>query len=170
MNWLVVDENNIVVNIISANENFNMISNIFPYYDEAKIGYEYFPTELKLNKIQESKNDLKEYLEQHPIKWTDGEYYSITSEKQNQLTSKIMAATMAKGASIPYVLKWNSTGDVCKEWSLEDLTALAFEIDRVVTLLVTYQQEKEVEIQNCSTIGELNSIVVDYSEVSLENV
>lgn len=115
--------------------------------------------------IQKSKSDLSDYLEIHPLQWTDGEYYSITAEKQQQLTSKIMSATMAQAMSTDYQLTWNSTGEVCKEWSLENLTALAFAIDSRVTKLVSYQQEKEVEIRNADTMDALNAIEVDYDAV-----
>ena len=121
--------------------------------------------EAKDTAIAESKTDLAAYLLAHPLQWTDGEYYAITAEKQAQLTSKIMAATLAAQASTPYVLKWNSTGDVCKEWELADLSALAFAIDARVTALVTYQQEKEVEIRNCETVEAVNAVVVDYDTV-----
>lgn len=119
----------------------------------------------KAAKIAKSKSDLASYLVAHPLLWTDGEYYSITAEKQAQLTGKVMAATMAATLSQPYTLTWNSTGEVCKEWELTDLSALAFAIDARVTALVTYQQTQEVAINTAQTMAELESIVVDYDEV-----
>lgn len=116
-------------------------------------------------KIQKSKEDLAIYLENNPLLWTDGEYYSITQEKQSQLTSKIMAATMAQSLSTEYHLTWNSTGEVCKEWTLQDLSALAFAIDARVTKLVTYQQTQEVAMKNAETQDELDAIIVDYDSV-----
>lgn len=121
--------------------------------------------ENKAARIQQSKDDLDTYLETHPMLWTDGQYYSITKEKQNQLTSKIMAATMAQTLSQPYKLTWNSTGEVCKEWTLIDLSALAFAIDQRVTSLVTYQQTQEVAMRNVKTQEDLDAIVVDYDSV-----
>lgn len=121
--------------------------------------------ENKSIRIQQSKDDLDTYLETHPMLWTDGQYYSITKEKQNQLTSKIMAATMAQTLSHPYKLTWNSTGEVCKEWTLIDLSALAFAIDQRVTSLVTYQQTQEVAMRNAETQEDLDTIVVDYDSV-----
>ena len=120
---------------------------------------------IKAERIAQSKTDLETYLLEHPLQWTDGEYYAITAEKQNQLTSKIMAATMAQTMSTDYTLTWNSTGEVCKEWTLPDLYALAFAIDARVTALVTYQQTKEVEMRNAESIEELDAIVVDYDSV-----
>lgn len=116
-------------------------------------------------RIVESKEDLAAYLETHPITWTDGEQYSITAEKQAQLTSKIMAATMAQTLSQPYTLTWNSTGQVCREWTLPDLSALAFAIDDRVTALVSYQQTQEVAMRNAASREELDAIVVDYDAV-----
>lgn len=121
--------------------------------------------EAKDQRITRSKTDLAEYLEAHPLQWTDGEYYAITAEKQAQLTSKIMAATMAQTMSQPYDLTWNSTGEVCKAWTLQDLSALAFAIDARVTALVTYQQTQEVAMRNAENLEALEAIVVDYDSV-----
>lgn len=120
---------------------------------------------LKASSIAKSKTDLAAYLAAHPLQWTDGEYYSITAEKQQQLTSKIMAATMAQTLSASYTLTWNSTGEVCREWTLQDLSALAFAIDARVTSLVSYQQTQEVAMRDAATEEELNAIVVDYDSV-----
>ena len=126
-------------------------------------------SENKVARIAESKADLANYLASNPLQWTDGNYYSITAEKQAQLTSKIMAATMAQTMSQPYVLTWNSTGEVCKEWELADLSALAFAIDQRVTALVSYQQTKEVAMRNAETQEALDAIVVDYNSVGVSD-
>ena len=119
----------------------------------------------KSERIQKSKDELSAYLETHPITWTDGEQYAITAEKQQQLTSKLMAATMAQTMSTDYHLTWNSTGAVCKEWTISDLTALSFAIDQRVTALVTYQQTQEVAMQNAQTMEELEAVEIDYDSV-----
>lgn len=119
----------------------------------------------KVRRIQQSNDDLEDYLLAHPIQWTDGEYYAITQKKQNQLTSKISVAQAKAQLGVPYELKWNTTGEVCVEWELADLMALAFAIDERVTKLVEYQQAKEIEIKNAATIEELNEIEVDYDTV-----
>lgn len=119
----------------------------------------------KAQRIAQSKADLAAYLDAHPLQWTDGEYYAITAEKQAQLTSKIMSATMAQTLSQPYDLTWNSTGEVCKAWTLQDLSALAFAIDARVTALVTYQQTQEVAMRNAADLDALAAVVVDYDTV-----
>ena len=119
----------------------------------------------KVIKIAKSKDALDAYLSSHPLTWTDGKQYNITREKTGWLTSKVVAATAAAGIGVPYDLKWNDTGMVCEEWSLSDLTALALAIDARVTALVTYQQEKEIEIKAAHTMAELEAIVVDYDTI-----
>lgn len=121
----------------------------------------------KVERIAESKTQLSDYLLCHPMQWTDGQYYAITAEKQQQLTSKIMSATLATQTSTPYSLTWNATGEECQAWTLENLTALAFAIDARVTSLVSYQQAQEVAMREAATVAALEAIVVDYDSVPL---
>ena len=121
----------------------------------------------KAERIADSKQQLADYLLTHPMQWTDGQYYAITAEKQQQLTSKIMSATLAAQTSTPYSLTWNATGEECQAWTLENLTALAFAIDARVTSLVSYQQAQEVAMREASTLEALEAIPVDYDSVPL---
>ena len=116
-------------------------------------------------KIAQSKADLAAYLAAHPLLWTDGQHYSITAEKQAQLTSKLAVAQAKAAMGVPYELKWNTTEEVCVPWELSDLYDLAFAIDQRVTALVSYQQEKEVEIRSAETQEVLDAIEVDYDTV-----
>ena len=121
----------------------------------------------KVERIAESKTQLSDYLLCHPMQWTDGQRYAITAEKQQQLTSKIMSATLAAQTSTPYSLTWNATGEECQAWTLENLSALAFAIDARVTSLVSYQQAQEVAMREASTLEALEAIPVDYDSVPL---
>ena len=121
----------------------------------------------KLECIADSKSSLAAYLLAHPMQWTDGQYYAITAEKQQQLTGKIMSATLAAQTAQPYALTWNATGEECQAWTLENLTALAFAIDARVTSLVSYQQAQEVAMREASTLEALEAIPVDYDSVPL---
>lgn len=122
-------------------------------------------TDNKKYKIAQSKADLSAYLESHPLLWTDGEYYSITAERQAQLTSTLVCA-QADGQPP----EWNSTGGVCREWDVQELTALGVAIKDRVKALVKYQQEKELEIMASTTQDELDAIVVDYDIVPVPHL
>lgn len=141
------------------------------FYKKSEVDLFWTPEKLKTldeekaERIAQSKTDLAAYLEAHPLQWTDGKYYSITSEKQQWLTSKLFSASSAERAGKPYDLTWNDTGDVCTEWELTDLWELAYAIDARVTALVTYQQTKEKAMRDAETKEALDAIEVNYDEV-----
>ena len=118
---------------------------------------------LKNEKIEESKVLLAEYLSSHPLfskaKYTEGRYYTVTEEKQRQLTSKMAMYNIYSQQSLSYpLLKWNDVGNICEDWTVEELTKLAMEIDAYVTPLVEKQQAYEKMVQKVSNIEEFNMI------------
>lgn len=116
----------------------------------------------KAQRIAQSKIILANYLETHPLQWTDGQQYSITAEKQAQLTGTVVAA-QADGQPP----EWNSTGGVCREWDVAELAALAVAIKNRVKALVKYQQTQEVAMRDAATLEALDAIVVDYDSVEV---
>ncbi len=116
-------------------------------------------------KITESKTTLAEYLASHPLQWTDGKYYSVTSEKQALLTSNLSLYQISTSAGQPFKLTWNSTGDECVEWTYEELAALALAIGTYVKPFVSRQQELELAIKACATMEELDAIEINYDPV-----
>lgn len=118
---------------------------------------------LKNEKIAESKTLLAEYLSSHPLfskaKYEEGRYYTVTEEKQRQLTSKMAMYNIYFQQSLSYpLLKWNDVGNICEDWTVEELTKLAMEIDAYVTPLVEKQQAYEKMVQKVSNIEEFNMI------------
>lgn len=120
---------------------------------------------IKNNKISESKTALSAYLASHPLQWSDGKYYSVTSEKQALLTSNLALYQISTSAGQPFKLTWNSTGDECVEWTYEELAALALAIGTYVKPFVSRQQELEIAIKACTTMEELNAIEINYDPV-----
>ena len=116
-------------------------------------------------KIAESKTALSEYLASHPLQWTDGKYYSVTSDKQSLLTSNLSLYQLAVSNGQPFKLTWNSTGDECVEWGYEELAALALAIGTYVKPFVAHQQELELDIKACTTMEELDAIEINYDPV-----
>ena len=113
-------------------------------------------------KISYSKQALKDYLANNPMKWLDGKYYSVTSEKQSLLTSNLALYQISAAAGSAFKLTWNSTGDECTEWTYENLCALALAIGSYVKPFVSIQQELEIKIKGCTTKDELNAIEIKY--------
>lgn len=72
-------------------------------------------TKAKQSKVAESKTALSTYLAAHPLQWTDGKYYSVTTEKQSLLTSNLALYQISAATGQTFKLTWNSTGDECVE-------------------------------------------------------
>lgn len=116
----------------------------------------------KESRVAESKDMLSEYLSTHPLLWSDGKYYSVTTEKQSLLTSNLALYQISAAAGMPFKLTWNSTGDECVEWTYENLAALALGIGTYVKPFVSRQQELELSIKACATMDELKAIEITY--------
>ena len=118
----------------------------------------------KTKRIQESKILLAKWLNDNPILYTDGKYYSVTEEKQALLNGNLASYERAKSVGIEYPLKWNSTGSSCLEWEYHDLLALSLTIAAYVAPKVAMQQNIELDIKACKTMDEINAVVIDYDE------
>lgn len=123
---------------------------------------------LKKNQIALSKKNLANYLAENPLlskcKYEEGRYYNVTAEKQQQLTSKVLMATMYAQIGMPYNLTWNDTGDICESWELSQLQRLSMEIDAYVTPLVSLQQTMEVAINECTITENVLKVNVEYTD------
>lgn len=117
----------------------------------------------KVRRVAESKAALADYLEAHPLEWTDGKLYSVTMDKQTLLTSALARYQLAVGLGQTPELRWNATGEECAVWAYADLAALAMGIAAYVEPLVSRQQALEVEIMAAVSREELEAIVIDYS-------
>ena len=121
--------------------------------------------EYKQSKITESKTVLEVYLSSHPLTFNHNsvdQQYSVTQDKQSLLTSVLLMAKTALEAGISYEITWNATGQPCEVWTYEELLQLSLAINTYVKPLVTEQQYCEVAINKCTTIDEVNAIVIDY--------
>lgn len=119
---------------------------------------------LKSDKIKESKIILADWLQNNPILYTDGNYYSVTEEKQALLNGNLASYERAKSMGVIYDLKWNATEQPCEPWSYTDLLTLSLNIAAYVAPKVSKQQLLEIQIRNCETIEDINAIVIDYDE------
>lgn len=136
-------------------------------YGEIVINPDYISTEINIHcdeAIKKSKILLAQWLENNPLLYSDGKYYSVTEEKQALLNSNLASYERATQAGIEYDLKWNSTGQPCEPWEYTDLLALSLSIAAYVAPKVSMQQSYEIQIKNCNTIEEIDSIVIDYDK------
>ena len=125
----------------------------------------------KAEKITLSKVLLAEFLENNPLFSTchnkDGEYYSVTSEKQNFMMNQYLTYQVEKAINPNAKITWNASGDSCEEWTEEEFLQLIVEIKNYVQPIVSYQQLLEERIRACTSIEELEAIEINYSQFSM---
>lgn len=144
----------------------NRIDNLEPITDYTTLPME----QAKAFRVKESAEALAEFLAANPITSTvhdeEGAKYSITKEKQDRLAAMIAMTQMAASSGIEYQPSWNAAGEVCTyDWTLEQLSTLAFEIEATVRPLVSHQQTLEKQILAAKTIEELQAVVISYNNI-----
>lgn len=115
--------------------------------------------DLKARRIAQTREDLARYLEENPLvstcKGGIEKKYTVTLEKQNQLTSTVadflsnaLPAILA-GISIEEVdspIYWNAQGETCELWTYSEIYQLKNEMMAYVRPIVEYQRYLEKTI------------------------
>ena len=121
---------------------------------------------LKKELIKLSKSKLSDYLEDNPlfskVKYPEGRYYTVDNEHQSRIASQLLLYQANISLGLNYQLTWNDTGNICEDWTFEELFILSNEINNYVKPLVKKQQEIEVAIKNATSKDELNKIKIAY--------
>lgn len=166
-------------------DNLKLIKKYDEKENEIVITYIVDNTESYLNSIREekiykSKENLANYLAEHPLKSSIKggieKEYTITQEKQNQLTSVI---TSYLNSALPYMIAkqpvpedikiyWNSMSCICEEWTYEEISALKNEITIHVTPLVAIQQYLEVTLNGFNTQKEIKEFDINFTEENIK--
>ena len=115
--------------------------------------------DLKARRIAQTREDLAIYLEENPLvstcKGGIEKKYTVTLEKQNQLTSTvadflsnalpiILAGTPIEQIDLP--IYWNAQGDICEKWTYAEIFQLKNEMMSYVRPIVEYQRYLEKTI------------------------
>lgn len=122
--------------------------------------------DITINEVQEyligkSKYNLENYLLNHPLVY-NGKTYTVTSDKQNQLTGLLNAYNYAKSIGVELSLSWNETGKPCERYTYEQLVNLYLSILAYVKPIVTYQQWAEVAIRSAGSKEEAANVDINF--------
>ena len=117
----------------------------------------------QLDKQNENKKLFAEFLQNHPLKYTDGKFYGVTLEDQTEISLNInqYQLQIASGSEHP-ILEWHSIHEGCKPWSIQDLTLLAATISNYIYPWFRKMQEYKTRIFSATSIDEINSIELIY--------
>ena len=73
-------------------------------------------------KQNENNKALAKFLDQNPLLFTDGEYYGVTQEDQNELSLNLNQYQLTISAGQEAVLQWHPKHKACKDFSIEEFT------------------------------------------------
>ncbi len=128
---------------------------------------------VRSNKIIESKQLLEQYYLDNPlfstVHKTEGEYYSVTSDKQSYLLSMISLCDQSEELGVEFTPTWNATGEPCEPWTKTELKKLALQIADFVYPAVSKQQYYEKVIKTLDTVEEIQNLEIDYAEENTTN-
>ena len=143
-------------------------------------------------KINQTLTNLEEYLYNHPltssVRGTELKY-TVTQQKQNQLTSTISDYI---SNALPYLLDaltqgligsnlaeymdnlnidiyWNSQGDTCEKWKYSEIFQLKNEIVAYVRPIVEYQRYLEKHITSMTSQEDIIQYDISFTEEKLNS-
>lgn len=119
--------------------------------------------EAKDAKQEENNTKLAEFINSHPITWTDGKQYGITSDDQTEIRNAMEAyrAAVECGIENP-TLKWHAVNEPFTDWVYEDLQKLYVAIYNEANKWVAVNSEYKTAIYACESTADLNAIEIRY--------
>ena len=169
LNWAKEQEEKRNTPVKSTEEVVSDISKEVDTIKETVYADEIIPEDFEGRKeflIRKSKLNLVQYLENNPMPSTCHNntlaYYNVTAEKQAQFTSKFTAHQVLLQSGVEDTMTWNSTGSPCEPWTDAECIQFIGELNLYITPLVSRQQHMEVELQQCTTIEELDNVDINF--------
>ena len=112
-----------------------------PVYSKTKeeIEYELMTLEDYQNLRQtENKKRLEEFLKNNPICWTDGLYYGVTQEDQNEMNLDLSTYQLKQTiGDTAWKLQWHSIKSDCRNFSEEEFVGL---LNSIIEFVYPYRQ------------------------------
>lgn len=102
---------------------------------------------------------LSEFLNAHPLTYTDGKQYGVTMEDQTEMQLNISQyqIQVAAGVENP-ILEWHPIHEACTSRTLEEMSTLALAISAFVYPYFRLMQDYKVQIYACETIAEVEAM------------
>lgn len=119
--------------------------------------------EAKDAKQEENNTKLAEFINSHPITWTDGKKYGITSDNQTEIRNAMEAYRAAVDCGIENPsLKWHAVNEPFTDWTYEELQKLYVAIYNEANKWVAVNSEYKTTIYACESTADLNAIIILY--------
>lgn len=121
--------------------------------------------EAKAMKQEANKKALHDWLDTHPLTWTDGNVYGVTEEDQNEMSINLQQYTVQKQSGRDVTLEWHTQKKQCHAMTEEDYNSLMLEVIDYVYPYRRYQEKVKEQIYNAGSMEDLEAVVIDYGSV-----
>lgn len=125
--------------------------------------------EAKSRRIEENKLKLEQWQNTHYLisPLVDGipKPYEISTQKQIELMQSLALGQLQQQCGMEVNLTFNAKGGECIPFTLEELSTLSLQMQKFVYPAKHYCASKQSEILSCSTVEEVESVVIDYDSI-----
>lgn len=146
-------------------ENTTDINTILGKYDISSIDV---PT-LQYYRQEENKDNLRQFLLNNPLLWTDGNYYGVTQDDQNEMIADKTAYEFKQSiGQTDWKLEWHNIKHSCREFAVEEFAAL---LNAIIDFVYPYRKLQEAykeQIYSCTSKEQLIEITLEYNEQALK--
>lgn len=146
-------------------ENTTDINTILGKYDISSIDV---PT-LQYYRQEENKDNLRQFLLNNPLLWTDGNYYGVTQDDQNEMIADKTAYEFKQSiGQTDWKLEWHNIKHSCREFAVEEFAAL---LNAIIDFVYPYRKLQEAykeQIYSCTSKEQLIEITLEYDEQALK--
>lgn len=119
--------------------------------------------EYKAYRQNENKEALANFLSDNPIPWTDGKYYGVTQEDQNEMNLDLSTYQFKQSiGDTEWKLQWHAIKSNCRDFTLEEFSAL---LNAIVEFVYPYRQlemQYKEQIYTATTKEEIAAIELLY--------
>lgn len=141
------------------------INTILGKYDVSSISLATFQN----YRQEENKEQLRQFLQNNPLLWTDGNYYGVTKDDQDEMIADKAAYELKQTiGETDWKLEWHNVKHACREFTVEEFAALLNEIINFVYPYRKLQETYKEKIYSCTTKEQLIELSFDYNVESLQ--
>lgn len=146
-------------------ENTTEIDSILGKYDADAVD---LPT-LQSYKQEENKANLKQFLQDNPLLWQDGNYYGVSQDDQNEMIADKTTYEFKQSiGQTDWKLEWHNTKHACREFTIEEFGALLNSIIDFVYPFRKLQEAYKEQIFSCESKEQVMKITLEYNEKALQ--
>lgn len=114
-------------------------------------------------------NNFETYLAEHPLLYTDGNYYGVEDEDRNEMAQQLGIYNLKVQSGLtPDGIKWHTKKKACKLLTLEEFSNLLFAVESYAIKYYELMQSRKESIYECTNKIDIFAIPITYEEINIK--